>query len=129
LNPVGTAAGVVCAALSEPDFREVVARARASDTLDRVVAALSTDGPAVPAGLAADLALLERQLAAAGLDGVGAPPRDYRPVPGALGHPVVEVFRCPQGRCERIAAGPEATADPPRCGATGRPLRATRLPT
>jgi hypothetical protein len=129
LYELEAAAARVCLALGDPGFREIVDRAGATGTLDRIVVALTTDGPAAPAGLADDLVLLNDQLTRYGLDGLTESTRDYRPLPGAPGHPVVEVFRCPHERCGRIDAGPHTAADPPWCAAAGRPLRVVRLPT
>lgn len=112
----------VCTALEEEGFLDIIARAGATEILERIVAALRAEGSTET--LAEELDLLEHRLAEIGLDGLTDSYRSYRPPPGAEGHPVVKVWVCPIGRCSRMA-----TRMTQRCAATNRPFNLVRLPT
>lgn len=114
----------LCEALGEPGFRELVAELNATELLDRIVAAL---GGGDHARLAEDGKALESLLEQAGFDGLNEVYRDYQPVPGAPGHPIVEVWICPTRRCSRTVADHEGES--PWCVPASAPLRRRRLPT
>jgi hypothetical protein len=114
----------LCAALNEPGFRELVDGLGGTGLLDRIVTAL---GGGDDTRLAEDSAALEELLEHAGLDGLNEVYRDFRPVPGAPGHPIVEVWACPTRRCSRVVA--DRAGERPWCVPAKASLRPFRLPT
>ncbi len=114
----------LCRELDRGDLQAIVDELGADPLLRRILDALAPDGD--PATLTADLDALDAHLVDYGIAGGLLPPtqRQYQPSPAAAGdeHPVVEVWACPAGRCDRWQPVDPSTVDEPRCAVRGVPL-------
>ena len=123
LTPVLRRIGQLCASLeSDSELTEEIERAGFSSRGWADLADAIRTGS--PDALTALLDAVEDAAAAAGLDGITYPTREFRPLPNGLPDvPTVSGWRCPHAhRCGRVhpAADPSGT---PTCAVTGDPLR------
>ena len=112
----GELVAALCRELEQGDLQSIADQAGAAEILTRIIGALR-NGTEPPA-LAAEWDELQEALIRYGIDGGLVPPAKllYRSSPAAAGdgHPVIEVWACPGGRCSRWHVAAD-TADPPTC--------------
>jgi len=106
----------LCSQFTLDDLAAAAARFDATETLDRIVAAVQAGTD--PADLESDLDELDDAFARHGIDNITTGARVYRALPGSTGHPVMRVWTCPAARpCTRVEVA--AGAD---CGLVHKPL-------
>jgi hypothetical protein len=123
----------LCELYGDPSLAPAAAAAGVQMLLDRLVATIGANDAAsaarAPDTVADDLDALDDALAAQGIDAGLSGTRDYEPLPGlGGGHPVVEFWRCPTGKCDRRIWHSDGEPDQ-TCALSGRLMRQVRVST
>jgi hypothetical protein len=119
---------LLCEKLGSGEVQQIAAELGVTPPLERVLGAVRDDRSWVEAAVSADLDELDAAFKRWGLDGgLTGRFRSFRDLPGTGGHPVVDVWMCPAGRCSRVV--PAARDDPaPVCAVTQASCTLRRLP-
>lgn len=110
--------GRLCARLVQAGFEDRVARYGVTELIARITAGVKSGVD--PDTLLDDLDALDDAFARHGIDGLTTV-REYRPLPGFIGHPTMHVWTCPAPvPCAR--ADMPASGAAPSCAITDMPL-------